>query len=626
MSKKNQNEVYYGNLSFIFKNFSPLIIPSYQRGYAWEDDNIKDLLNDINNIKLSNLDKHFTGTIVLTKYENSQNEYCIVDGQQRLSSLFILIKSIYDKLKDEELRKKYIVIKKRYDEKSRLKSHDEFLENYIVRDNTNAEEVVFSHKRIKNAKNLCDKWIKNKSKRDLLEITKIIEEKLLFIIYTPKKSSTATAMFEIINNRGKDLSELEKIKNYFVYIATMISETEGEKHTLHDSIDSSWQEMLKYLSYADIYKLDDENSFLRFCFIAFFSANKAKYQNIYTSLRKDFFPMDIFLNLHKNNNNETVNLKINELHKFLDFLVISAKNYACLMKHKNLEVFGSDNKNINRLIKYLSCHKGISSIVPLYLSILASKNLKDEVKISLLEQIEKLNFRVYGLPKVISRSDCGQSTLYEYANKFRNNPNYNTNELQRDLFNFVNTWCPAKKIKECLTLDEDSNYNYENWNGLRYFLARYEEYLNLIQNKTFDVTAIKKLRSDIRLGDYLSVEHIWASANRTKFADKSHIAKRRLGNFILLELNTNISASNKDIEQKLSIPQDIEKRVCIIDKTSLLQAKELTTIFKSVVKKLGNRQRRKNYYIDQGTWIDDKREEKLIKFALDTWCFSEEKK
>lgn len=117
MSKKNQNEVYYGNLSFIFKNFSPLIIPSYQRGYAWEDDNIKDLLNDINNIKLSNLDKHFTGTIVLTKNENSQNEYCIVDGQQRLSSLFILIKSIYDKLKDEELRKKYIVIKKRYDEK-----------------------------------------------------------------------------------------------------------------------------------------------------------------------------------------------------------------------------------------------------------------------------------------------------------------------------------------------------------------------------------------------------------------------------------------------------------------------------------------------------------------------------
>lgn len=120
------------------------------------------------------------------------------------------------------------------------------------------------------------------------------------------------------------------------------------------------------------------------------------------------------------------------------------------MKHKNLEVFGSDNKNINRLIKYLSCHKGISSIVPLYLSILASKNLKDEVKISLLEQIEKLNFRVYGLPKVISRSDCGQSTLYEYANKFRNNPNYNTNELQRDLFNFVNTWCPAKKLKNAL--------------------------------------------------------------------------------------------------------------------------------------------------------------------------------
>lgn len=94
----------------------------------------------------------------------------------------------------------------------------------------------------------------------------------------------------------------------------------NEQHSLHTKIDSSWQEMLKYLSYADIYKLDDENSFLRYCFIAFFSTNKTRYQNIYTSSRENFFPIDIFLGLSKSDKNkDVVNAKIKELHVFLDF-------------------------------------------------------------------------------------------------------------------------------------------------------------------------------------------------------------------------------------------------------------------------------------------------------------------
>ncbi len=111
----------------------------------------------------------------------------------------------------------------------------------------------------------------------------------------------------------------------------------NEQHSLHTKIDSSWQEMLKYLSYADIYKLDDENSFLRYCFIVFFSTNKTRYQNIYTSSRENFFPIDIFLGLSKSDKNkDVVNAKIKELHVFLDFFVISAKNYACLQKNKSI--------------------------------------------------------------------------------------------------------------------------------------------------------------------------------------------------------------------------------------------------------------------------------------------------
>ena len=67
-----------------------------------------------------------------------------------------------------------------------------------------------------------------------------------FIIYVPHDSVNASAMFEIINNRGKNLSELEKIKNYFVYLAMFL----GKDHSLHEKINKSWGDMLKYLNYA----------------------------------------------------------------------------------------------------------------------------------------------------------------------------------------------------------------------------------------------------------------------------------------------------------------------------------------------------------------------------------------
>ena len=103
LNSENENrEVFCVNLPYIFENFTPLIVPSYQRGYAWEEKNINDLISDIEDARDSVSYKHFTGTIVLAK-ENSENPaFDIIDGQQRLTSLFILMKAIYDKTKNKD--------------------------------------------------------------------------------------------------------------------------------------------------------------------------------------------------------------------------------------------------------------------------------------------------------------------------------------------------------------------------------------------------------------------------------------------------------------------------------------------------------------------------------------------
>src|SRR3954464_4230985 len=76
------------------------IIPEYQRPYAWTDEQIQTLFEDLveyteNNKEKNNDSTYFLGTIV--SYEN-ENEQEIIDGQQRITSLFLLLRALYSKL------------------------------------------------------------------------------------------------------------------------------------------------------------------------------------------------------------------------------------------------------------------------------------------------------------------------------------------------------------------------------------------------------------------------------------------------------------------------------------------------------------------------------------------------
>ena len=81
----------------------PFVIPEYQRPYAWEDDQIDTLFNDLWDFTTSpeggsdGTNTYFLGCIV--SYENEKGEQEIIDGQQRITSLFLLLRAIYSNLK-----------------------------------------------------------------------------------------------------------------------------------------------------------------------------------------------------------------------------------------------------------------------------------------------------------------------------------------------------------------------------------------------------------------------------------------------------------------------------------------------------------------------------------------------
>ena len=79
----------------------PFIIPEYQRPYAWTSEQVETLFEDLWEFAtttggMSNNGTYFLGSIV--SFENERMEQEVIDGQQRLTSLFLLLRAIYTKL------------------------------------------------------------------------------------------------------------------------------------------------------------------------------------------------------------------------------------------------------------------------------------------------------------------------------------------------------------------------------------------------------------------------------------------------------------------------------------------------------------------------------------------------
>ncbi|GAA9448610.1 hypothetical protein BTM440_02660 [Helicobacter pylori] len=68
-------------------------IPNYQRDYAWKDKNFRDLWEDLEEALDYNKkgQGHFIGTMVVAKNEDNKKLYDIIDGQQRTTTIFMLL-------------------------------------------------------------------------------------------------------------------------------------------------------------------------------------------------------------------------------------------------------------------------------------------------------------------------------------------------------------------------------------------------------------------------------------------------------------------------------------------------------------------------------------------------------
>ncbi|GAA9103202.1 DUF262 and DUF1524 domain-containing protein [Helicobacter pylori] len=218
-------------LNFIKDNQkNQLVIPIYQRLYSWEKEQCKQLWDDI--IKIGGNDKmdgHFIGSIlyVLDRITHSNNALLIIDGQQRLTTITLLLIALRNHLSDEVKRKEienhYLINSdKDGDKKFRLilsESDKDTLLSLIDKDRRKPSEP--SSKIVENFK-LFEEWI-SKNTNKLETIFKGLDKLMIVEIALDKGKDDSQLIFESMNSKGMELTQTDLIRNY------IIMETETEK-------------------------------------------------------------------------------------------------------------------------------------------------------------------------------------------------------------------------------------------------------------------------------------------------------------------------------------------------------------------------------------------------------------
>lgn len=233
----------------IFSEKFWFVIPEYQRSYVWENDNIMELLDDLffaYENKREN--EYFLGSLVLKKLDNENfPEYEVLDGQQRLTTFFIMLAVLRDLIDNpknkSQMQEKIYQEEDEFNgvpERSRItyKIRDNiegFIKTYVITEGGTTKEEDLHN--LKDEKNISISHMANaililrkelSQREDIFEFAKYINKKALFIYVSTSNTEDAFRMFTILNDRGIPLTSADILKSE--NIGALDSDKEKQKY------------------------------------------------------------------------------------------------------------------------------------------------------------------------------------------------------------------------------------------------------------------------------------------------------------------------------------------------------------------------------------------------------------
>ena len=510
----------------LFESNDQFVVPSYQRRYSWEDEQVEDLWKDLQNIESSAQD-HFFGTVVFMSRSAAQGatKYDIVDGQQRITTVSILLCAIRDILEENfpedaiksrtENISESLWFVNRDGERQGLRltlgnldrgSYEKLIEGY-------PEEV--ENERITNA---YETFKENLEGRELDEIKTLhdrILDQLIYVSITVEEHSDAYQLFEAMNNRGLSLSPIDLMKNYLLMVASQRDGVDDGR------IEDLWGEVIENID--------------RFSGVS--SPGVTFFRQYFMSSAQYGLNEKITANkLYEPTFTDTIE-RTDDLEGLMEDIRDNAELYRKLLEQEVDDFDRAENVELNRLL----LDAKTVSITPFTLFLRAFSETDD---VGLLKQvIEKSNVLMLRR-QICDRNTGPHDTMF--------------NHLAQEMFEAED---PLAYIDEYLNADDrlpsDDRFErdfqregFRKTDRTKYILSKIEE-----EHFGHGGKQVKESRYEVHI-EHILPEH--PGKNLTELwlepfgiSDDEHDEyKKRIGNLTLLERDPNIRASNRTLEKK----------------------------------------------------------------------------
>lgn len=497
-------------------------IPKYQRGFAWEVQNIRELFDDIIE-SIESSSNHYIGTIVLSKAEDDDEKFYVVDGQQRITTITLIISALIKKLSQND---------QVYFERFYIKEDNRYRLMPLNRDRFFFTDLLDN--RLGDSQNKSQRFLKEAFEEISFKIDQI-EDKLKFLKSVEKlevmefienSEGDAIRIFQTVNDRGKPLSNMEKAKSLLIYFSNKYLDKK-----LDNEINNSFSDIFEI--YDDIKHLGEnlnitliknkefnEDNLMRYHFVTYSNENYDPTASYVLQFLKNQL-----VNYRKSNNyieiEQFINSYTKSLKEFFDHCREVVERAKTDVKYFKLFVILNLSATLYPLIVKLE-------VLNMLDKELENDGYEDYTFYDLVELIE---VRVYKTRGTDPKADIARLVF--------NIDNKTASSIEGWLLWFNQRWMPKEEFQSNLF-----GVVYGN-RALNHIFITYCEKLN---KQDFTIHELIDIMKKIP-----NIEHILAQKptfapkslgfkNKEDFVDQEH----KLGNLTILEKSFNSSVSNKN--------------------------------------------------------------------------------
>jgi hypothetical protein len=235
MSTRVQPLVVANNLAEFFSGTASYMVPPYQRQYAWEEEQINALLEDLGGFYKSDDPYYILGQVILAPQGViAENRFAVVDGQQRLTSLYLVLICLVEQFQAfgisqaaagdasgvmsvvrDALFKKDLRDGTERQRFTASKQADGWLGKLLNQESLPPIEINPSQANIKNNFQHISSWVRNNlnTPEILIEYARRFLYNVYVVSATLTSEEQALDIFEKLNSRGKALNSAELLKN-----------------------------------------------------------------------------------------------------------------------------------------------------------------------------------------------------------------------------------------------------------------------------------------------------------------------------------------------------------------------------------------------------------------------------